>query len=325
MVDRGDQNPVVPPGVPQDQDQHQDPADFFDLDPEDFDLDPEDADQEGGYATLQESEEEDPEGQEDAPNPAGAMLPLPHQQLPVIPGPQQPKQQGKGKDNPGKVKGPPPPLQLPHPLEVPPGAQLAAQNPLSPPPVQPKSPLHHQADASGQAKVLQPSPAKNPFLGLFKDPEPEKPKKDSDPKAAKETGAIPKTVTPKQGRTRADFTSPDNPNRKPSNVGLMAELIGLSPTQITKKARTELVGDLVRQAISPPMPPLAQRGLQRDLKGGHDDLGCPHSTDGSQTTDGMPPTEGAQGAAGPLEESPTVRRKRINDTIADLRNRLDVA
>ena len=323
VVDRGDQNPVVPP-EPQDQDQHQDLDEFFDL--EDFfnleDGEHED-DQEGGYATPEESEEEDPEGQEDAPNPAGAMLPLPHQQLPVIPGPQQPQQQGKGKDNPKQADEPPPPAQLPRPLEMPPGAQHAAQDPLPSPPVQPRSPHHHKADASGKAKIVQPSPAENPFFGLFKNPEPEKAKRDTDPKTAKETETPPKTATPKPRRFWADFKSPDNPNQQPSSVGLMAELIGLSPTQITKKARTELVGNLVKQAISPPVPPVARKRFQGDLEGGHHDLGRPDSTHSSQTSDSTPPTEGAQGTTSPPSKKPTDRRKQLDDTIADLQKRLD--
>ena len=314
MVDRGDQNPMVPPGLPQ----NQDPNDPFELDPEDFD----EFDQEGGYETPEEGEEENPEGQEDAPGPAGAMLPLPQEQLPLLPGAQQPQQQGAGKNNPEKIKGPSPPLQLPPLMEMPPGAQPVTPDSLPSSPIQPIPPQHHKDNVASKTKIGQLPPTKNPFMGLFKDPKLEEVKTESESPSTSAAGAIPKSTPAKSRRSWADFGSPTDPDRKPSSVGLMAELIGLSPSEITKKARTELVGDLVRTAMSPPMPKLAQRDLHGDFDEGHTNLERPNPILRAQTSDGATAAKGEKGEASPPNSTPDTRRRHLEESIADLQKRL---
>jgi len=283
----------------------------------------EDSDQEGGYDTPEEAEEEDQAGQEAAPQQAGAMLPLPVQQLPVLPKPQQLEHQAKGKDNPAKDKGPQPPLQLPLAMEMPPGAQHAPQDFVPPPIVQPPSPHHHQAHAASKDEAGNLQLAKNPFLGLLEDP---KAKGDRKPlkKTVGEARNVQGPASPQPGGSASGSTSPGQTPTKPTNVRLMAELIGLSPSEITKKARTDLVGDLVRQSLSPPMQDVARGRLQPHSSDRPLDMGRPHPIHRTEEGESTPPREASPEPTKPgpnrpfLEATPQTRTKMHNQKMEEL-------
>ena len=162
-------------------------------------------------------------------------------------------------------------------------------------------------------------------MGLFKVPKLEENQGDPIPQAAGATGAIPKSTSPKQRPSWADFASPDKAEGKPSSVKHMAELVGLSPTQITKQARTNLVGDLVKQALSPPMPKLAEQNIQPAGAIGPDNVGGASGLPTHAKTSTEIRKEREERKERLAKASPNTRRRMQKESLAQLKKEIEEA
>ena len=285
MVDQGDQHEMVDPGSDEDTDEGE-------------------SDEDGAYETPEEIEEENPEGQDPAPEPHGAMLPLPQEQLPVLPGPgQNPQEQNKGQDHHQQGKIPPPPVQLPQLVEMQPRAQPAPQDPVPPPLVHPNPAQHHKAPAPGKAHPEELQLAKNPFMDLVKHPLAKGDKRDPNQEAAGPSGAIPKSTPARQGGSPYNLRASPKTKIEPTNIRLMAELVGLSPSEIKKKDKTEILGNIVRTSLSHAMPKLAEEHPRDDPQHG------PQHMEGASAMALPSKTKTIREKEAPIDSSHTIKEK----------------
>ncbi|MGL6003312.1 DDE-type integrase/transposase/recombinase, partial [Aeromonas sobria] len=215
-------------------------------------------DQEGGQPHEDAGAAQAPQAQAPGAQPGGHLPPLLQEQLPILQGPQGPQPEDPNQNPVRQDQVPPPPIQLPGPPDLPAGAQYAPQNIVPPPVVRPLGPDDHQVGAGGQIIPQQAEAAPPQQMGRDQGAIAKTPKGSPIREAEKEIPKLPSPTVAHQGRPKPGLHAHQGAHQQSAGVKLMAELVGISPTKITKQARAELLGDIVGQAVAGALPKMAR-------------------------------------------------------------------
>jgi hypothetical protein len=92
------------------------------------------------------------------------------------------------------------------------------------------------------------------------------------------TGATARTTLPTPKLSRAPVISDQEAKRRSNDIGLLAQIVGLSPTSLSKQTKASLIGDLVAQAARPSVPSLARQRSDPELASPKQSQGHPRPT-----------------------------------------------
>jgi hypothetical protein len=193
------------------------------------------------------------------------MLPVRKDELPVPPGPRKPEQQGKGKDSTLQIKVPPSAISMQRPDKVSTRTSTHSPDTIPPSSVPTTKTTTRQAHHSGHVNPPPGPGTKNTTVLKMGAPTTQKDDKvrqgtlgaagTSTGATAKPSVAVKRLVRPVQPHSREI-------QRTASDIGLMARIVGLTPSGLTREAKSELIGDLINKTQTSPdaMSALASSG-----------------------------------------------------------------
>ena len=183
--------------------------------------------------------------------------------LPIIPGPGPPTSGGTTMAHKSKVEVPTSTIPVHIPQKVPSGTRTSTQDSLPSSSVPTSSTsqakdyagIHaHQIPRQGTTHTtLQP-------MATSTTSQDEKVHQKPITTTGRETGAIAKSTLTTKGLTKPIQPPARTDNKRPSDIGLLARLVGLTPSGLTEQTKQDLVGEFIHDAARNALSPLAPQG-----------------------------------------------------------------
>jgi hypothetical protein len=244
------------------------PRDQPDGDPKEAQPKDEQGKNDGPKEEIQEAPDQMAQGA--SPIQAGTMSYMQRKQLSKLQGLKRPEAKRNSPTNKQTTKTSKPAIPMHRAQKVPTRAPTHSSNPLSPPTLRSQRASVNKGPDSSHAIATSRQGTKDPKVLQMDQPATSKDEKiyqKTNTGATRTTGATRKPTVSTKGLANTILKPNRNFKEVSNDIKLLARIVGLSPNQISKETKVELVGDLINQAAQDaiPVPQMARQRSNPEL------------------------------------------------------------